>query len=269
MSAQRAGRCENAPSWKELEDRELELRGQLHDGGGEPSRKLMDDWRTTALNLFEAFKQEAASSPWSELCHRERYLRNRMLKGPFDDLQPEAKMLRGWWGAVETLLNVYHIELAKSGFAPTAAEARPVQIPLELAAVLKNQCGYLAAGLVPELMKDVTKGEGGRRRKGPDEKRDIGIGIAYCRACCPEGLEHAGNVVRITIDPHPVKTVAGWFGVKERTVQGWVHDEEPAFLGLGEINADNLVSRTQQAGRRYSAAGRSAKAIQDRATKRT
>lgn len=265
MTGKRAGHCEKALRWIALVNRELELRGQFHESGGKRSRKLMGDWRATALKLFEAFNREGPSIPWSELCDREIYLRNRILKGPFDDPQPEAKMLRAWWGAVETLMDVYQRELAKSGFAPTAAEARPVQIPFELAGILKNQFAYLAAGSIPALIKDVTKGQQGRRRKGPDERRDIGIAVAYIRACSPDGLEHAGRVVRITHDPRPVKTLAGWFSVEERTVQGWGHDEEPAFLGLGEINADNLVSRTQQAGRRYSAAGRSAKAIQGRA----
>lgn len=269
MSEKCVRRCDITASWGEFVDRELQLRSQLHDDGDKRTCRLMTDWRSTAVDLFELFKQQAFTIPWSELCSREDYLRSRILMGPFSDSKPDAEILRKWWGAVETLMDVYQRELAKSGFAPTAAEARSVQIPFGLAMFLKQQFGYLAAGLVPEPIKDVTKGERGRRSKGPAERRDIGWAVAYHRACAPKGVEHAGKVVRITNDRHPVKTLAGWYSVDKRTVQGWVRNEEPAWLGLSEINADILISRTQQAGGRYSVAGRSNKAIESRGTKRT
>jgi len=165
--------------------------------------------------------------------------------------------VRAWWQTVSDVLNGYSrlIAMGENVTPP----------PVEIAVVLGNLAAYLAVGKIPGPIADaVTEG---RHAPGPTESRDIGLAVAYRKACLPNGIEHCGETIKIS-DPHAVKTLQGLFGVCRTTVQGWVKNCPAAYLGANPVGAELLTDMTRSAGARYLGSGRSNIAIGARATKR-
>ena len=98
------------------------------------------------------------------------------------------------------------------------------------------------------------------------ETRDIGVAVAYRKACDQEGILHNSKVVKVD-DLHPTKTIAQAYEVHETTVWGWCRKYQPAFLGVNDINAEVLKGLMEASGRRYQRAGRSKTAIRFRNAK--
>jgi hypothetical protein len=167
-----------------------------------------------------------------------------------------SKALREWWGATESALRMYRIELAGGRvlYPP----------PLEILEGLENMAGYLAIGQMPGVVDDAISE--GNHTAGPGERRDIGIAVAYMMAAT-DGIKHAGEQIIIT-DKHHNKTVCDAFGIHRNTALGWRRTYKPAFPDLHPINGEILRSLMREAGERYKRAGRSRSAITERQTKR-
>jgi hypothetical protein len=193
---------------------------------------------------------------WRTLLEREAGARAALFRGATRP-QDRREELRAWWGVVADLLGLY-----------ARLSARSIHVeppPAEALSVLSGLAGYLAVGQIPDPIRDVVGG--GRRRPGPTERRDIGLAVAYRLAARPGGLVHNGETIHIR-DRTPTKTLAGWFGVKSNTVQGWVRLYAPAQPRVRTMTAELLCSLTIKAGRRYSRDGRSRSAIVKRNAKR-
>ena len=106
-------------------------------------------WQKPPLRFAE-FVKSAANVSWLELCEREYFIRDRLLRGPRDDADPDGEMLRGWWAAVQCLFLRYAREMARPG-APSRrpARGRSEIFPPELAAKIAGLAGYLAVGTIP------------------------------------------------------------------------------------------------------------------------
>ena len=193
---------------------------------------------------------------WRSLCEEEQQRREELHRG--DGKKPSRDQLRSWWKAVENLCRAY--ARAPAEFR-TGQRHEQVMFPPDLANALAGQTGYLAVGAIPVLIEDVrTKG---RTSPGPHERRHIGLAVAYRKACMKHGIIHRGERIKIA-DNKPVATLAKWFGVNRRTVQGWCRDFKPAFLGVNSIDANVLILITKRAGQTYTVAGRSALATSRR-----
>ncbi len=136
----------------------------------------------------------------------------------------------------------------------------PVEAMLRAADVF----GGLAVGKVDPLIDEARKI--GQHAPVPSEARAIGIAVAYKMACEEPGIEHNGLRIKIN-DPASTKTVAIAYHVNEATVRKWVRNHEPAFLGIGYINASALTDKMKRAGMRYQYSGRSNAAIKRRNAK--
>jgi hypothetical protein len=90
--------------------------------------------------------------------------------------------------------------------------------------------------------------------------------VAYYSAACG-GIEHQGEIVTID-DPKPIATIAKEFEVAIDTVEKWLKNQRPSYLGHGSINERVLRELMCKAGRRYRSAGRSHAAIEARNAKR-
>ena len=136
--------------------------------------------------------------------------------------------------------------------------------PPQLAMTIGGLAGYLAVGTIPLPIGKVATV--GHPAMGPSELRCIGLAVAYRQACRPEGIEHEGQIIRVS-DPAPIGTLTQWYGVDKRTVQSWLQRHPHAFLGPSSINAEVLVSLTP--GQNYRLAStRSTEAIARRNAKR-
>jgi hypothetical protein len=253
-------------NWWQLQNLELELRGRIPERVDAPKQSDLRAWRKTALALLAEFVKSATNVSWLELCEREYFIRDRLLRGPRDDADPDGEMLRGWWAAVQCLLLRYAREMARPGAPSLDSRGRPAIFPPELAARIAGLAGYLAVGSIPSPISEAATV--GRPAIGPSELQYIGWAVAYRDACRPEGIEHEGQMIRI-LDPAPIRTLTQWYGVRKRTVQGWLSRHPRAFLGVNSINAEVLTTWTQRAGRQYRLAStRSTDAIARRQAKR-
>ena len=155
-----------------------------------------------------------------------------------------AKDYRSWWRNVENTL----VEWLRAG----AKEPAPGDLLISLSQI----AGDLAVGKIPPAVAKVVGR--GRSGLGPNERFDIGWGVAYINAVTEN---------RITDDPNPIKTVAESFVVDRRTVLGWKQRVTPVFES-DLFSPDSLRRGMEKAGRRYQEAGRSSAAIEKRAAKR-
>jgi hypothetical protein len=251
-------------NWYQLQKLELELRGRVLKSAGAPKQPKMVAWRKAALALLAEFENSAPNVSWQELCEREYFIRDRLLPGPRHDAEPDGEMLRAWWAAVECLLLRYARDVA----GPPAVDlrARSLMFPPLLAATMATLAGYLAIGTIP---LPISKAAAlGHPAIGPSELRCIGWAVAYRDACRPDGIEHEGQVIRIS-DRAPIRTLMQLYGVQKRTVQSWLKRHPRVFLGVNSINAEVLVKLTQRAGQEYRLAStRSTEAIARRQAKR-
>jgi len=135
---------------------------------------------------------------WLAALHHEQDLRERMnwqrLNGPFPShnqmenweprpgINPSSKSLQKWWAAIAAVWREYSRQIAIGEL--------PDPPPAELAAVMAGFCGYLGVGKLPGPMKDALSE--GRTPLGPEERRDIGLAVAYHRAA-KGGIIHNGN----------------------------------------------------------------------------
>jgi hypothetical protein len=164
-----------------------------------------------------------------------------------------GEFARAYFGALEHLLDVY------SSKENWGSDGLPLHnLPQDMAWTLKGLSGYLAVGTIPEPIADCAK-KHGRSEAGPDERRDIRVAVGYIKAVKAGVLD----------DRSPTASVAAAYDVKKRTVQGWsaAHsDVDPAAVAHG--HPEFLASLMKKAGQRYRRAGRSAAAIERRASKR-
>ena len=114
------------------------------------------------------------SDELTELILNERAARFLLREEGSDDQR--LGTTRDYWKAVEALFahlghRVPNVDCAD--FADTAL-------------FLAQQAGYLGAGVVPDPIRDVAKK--GNHSPGPSEQRDVGLAVAYRKACSPEGL---------------------------------------------------------------------------------
>jgi len=181
---------------------------------------------------------------WRALFEQEVAARDRLARLTLDGSRPHGKIVRSWWKRVQELLEAYAVAVARG--------TRPEPPPAELAGILSNLAGYLAIGQLPGPISNARRE--GRRSPGPDELRDIGWAVVYRQASRPEGINHNGESIRVP-DATPVKTLARLFEVDANTVRGWVRYYPQAFCGVNNINADVIIKRTEQAGRRYAKLG--------------
>jgi hypothetical protein len=187
---------------------------------------------------------------WRGLLVQERQLRDLAYR------QRKPEILRDWWASVADILHEY---------VRSIAEGRPHPPPVEIIGTCANFSGYIAVGQLPDPIKDAVK-TAGRRRPGPAESRDIGFAVAYCRAACG-GIEHQGKMITID-DPKPAVTTANEFEVAIDTVEKWLKNHEPSYLGHVSISGRVLRDLMCKAGRSYRSAGRSHAAIKARNAKR-
>ena len=189
------------------------------------------------------------------LIELEQRLRTELVKA---DRQPGGASpdeIRNWWAAVRSVWEVYAREIAKN--------RSPIP-PGGLAIVMARMAAELSSGIIPKYIADVAVR--GNPPMGYWETRDIGVAVAYRKACDQEGILHNSKVVKVD-DLHPTKTIAQAYGVHESTVQGWCRKYQPAFLGVNDINAEVLKGLMEASGRRYQQAGRSKTAIRLRNAK--
>lgn len=214
-----------------------------------------------------------ASIKWLETLSHEQAIRRKLewqaANGPYPaageisdwepqfGITPSKEQLREWWSAVEAVWREYSRQTA-AGFTLNPP-------PAELAGIMGNLAGYLAVGQLPDPISEATRSEG-RTAPGPDERRDIGIAVAYHRAAT-EGLLHNGKVVRVEDRTH-TKTICGLYDVRDSTVRSWMQKHQPAFLGINDITPSLLKARLVQAAKRYRNGGRSKAAIEQRCAKR-
>jgi hypothetical protein len=169
----------------------------------------------------------------------------------------QGKAFRSWWRRVADVLFEYEKVVAGGG--------RPEPPPVILLRALCGQAGYLAVGKLPDTIRlSLLRG---RTAPGPTEARQIGMAVAYWRACSPEGHSHNEIAIRID-DPDPVERIHLWYGVAKRTVYDWLARFDPAYLGVNDVNSELLIKFTVTAAEQHRAAGRSQAAISRRARKR-
>jgi hypothetical protein len=187
--------------------------------------------------------------PFAAMLEAERRAREAL------SAEPSQDGIRAWWAAASAVLVRY---------AEGREWTRPgAPAPAELALIVGRIAAELAVGRIPDVVADVA----GAGSKGLAllESRDIAWAIAYRQACAPEGLSRGGKLVRL-VDRAPVATLADWFGVSRRTVQGWCARGQME-LPPGPLTTKIVRHYTQQAGARYQNAGRSSSAIRQRAPK--
>lgn len=165
--------------------------------------------------------------------------------------------LRDWWAVVSAICTEY---------AHAVADGRDVLPPAEMMAVLGVMAGDLSVGRIPKPVSDSAK----RGRSIPNlvESRDIGLAVAYCLACRPDGYTNKGVTIRI-IDPKPIEQICDWFGIGRRTAQQWMKDRQPVDLRRNALNEEVLVCMVREAADRYRDAGRSFNSITRRQSKRS
>ena len=184
---------------------------------------------------------------WVNLLRQEFHARTQL--GNKLNNGTSKNQLRAWWGTVAEVLMEYAKRVA-GGSAPETPMA-------EMAIVLAHLARDLAAGVVPDPIKDVATR--GRTKPGSFEARDLRMAVAYHRACSPPGLLHRGEYIKLD-DPAPVQRIHLWYD--------WLERYEPAFLGENRINEDVIINEPVAAGERYRAAGRSQQATRKRDLKR-
>lgn len=171
--------------------------------------------------------------------------------------EPSPDIIRSVYLAANSVLRIY--------CGPhNWRHGQPIEaIPLQLIHMIANQIQYIAAGQIPDPIKQLT--HRGRVEAGPHESRDIGIAVAYLRSV------EAGAIK----DSRPVITVAEAYSVTRRTVMrwkselSWVKPEHfyPSAAGAGE-RAELIAAGMVKAGKQYGQLGRSARAIASRNSKR-
>lgn len=133
-------------------------------------------------------------------------------------------------------------------------------VPTEASYLIKASAewfGFLGAGQIPDIIADA--GQRGRHHPVPPELRQIRLAVAYRHAAGPIGIPGKGVAIAVS-DPHPVKTIAGWFGVHPRTVRGWVQRYAPAEV-THLSSAAMFEHLVETMGKRYQQMGRSSAAI--------
>jgi hypothetical protein len=194
-------------------------------------------------------------SAWRTAIDRERKARQALRDEGLDG-GARHEAVRSWWSAVEEVLR-FNVEALNAGHAPQPP-------PSELMTVLRQLADQLAAGIIPDPIRDVAAKGKGRPGAGPMERRDITWAVAYRHACNDDGLLWSGVQVRIN-DPHPMKTLAGWYGVTRSTVKEWMRkgpiSELPAAPGGADDGGEAsslsalLTTLTKNAGARYARLG--------------
>ena len=127
------------------------------------------------------------------LIKSEQRLRTELVKA---DRQPGGASpdhLRNWWATVGSVWEIYARETAKN--------RSPIP-PGGLAIVMARMAGDLSRGIIPDCIANVAVR--GNPRLGHWETYDIGVAVAYRKACDQEGILHNSKVVKVD-DLHPPK----------------------------------------------------------------
>jgi hypothetical protein len=158
--------------------------------------------------------------------------------------------LRQWWEETsEVLLAAVHLEV-HFGIRPDP----PIH---ELLAKLSVAARDLSNGNVPVLVSGVVTQ--GRPRTWDAERRDIGRAVRYVEAA------KAGLID----DRRHNATVREAFGVTGVTVRDWCRNSDFYLDRVPESEMpDHITAEMIKAGKRYQVAGRSAKAISARGSKK-
>ena len=216
---------------------------------GELPWRFVREKAVTALDRLQRFKEWRAS-PVDEG-------RSQVAAqfGFSDDPALEGQLLRSWWQAVADAF----ARMARMAAAGEAIDP----VPAELFRVMGGLSAYVATGKLPEPIEMAVKR--GRTAMGPSEKRDIGLAVAYQRAC-NGGFEHNGVLLKIK-DRAFNRTISEAFGVDKTTARHWCAEIDPAVMPVNDISADTLADMMRGAGANYRQAGRSNSSISTRGSK--
>lgn len=148
---------------------------------------------------------------------------------------------RSWWFAAHEVLAVYNLAQVQLGrtLAPFPGMA------LMRLSKLSHDLGQ---GIVPEVVRDASKGRIGRPI-GWDERRDIANAIYYIDAC------KAGMIA----DRAYNMTVRQVYQVTSRTVQKWMQNADTLCANVPRaLSPDEITNRMHVSGKRYARIGRGA-----------
>ena len=161
------------------------IRGRILERVGKPKPSDLHAWRKAALALLTEFVRSTITVSWQELCDREHYIRDWLLRGPRDDEVPDSEMLRAWWAAVQRFFQLLSRKLPSQACPKGTPKFQSAVFPPELRATMAGLAGYLAA-TIPLPISEV--GKVGRPAMPPSELRDLDSGpIAYRDACRRKG----------------------------------------------------------------------------------
>lgn len=173
---------------------------------------------------------------WRQLIEEEKRAYARALSA--EDKGGAAKrenLSREWFAALGELMS----EHSRSHIAPH--EDGPLEpYPVDAIVRVSNLMKTLAAGRVPQIVKDISAA-GGRPGRWPLQRRDIAIALRYIDLVKDKKIkQRAFN-----------RTVAEAFGVDRTTVQSWWKARDKYLSDIPDTPADQFPRKLHEAGARY------------------
>jgi hypothetical protein len=186
---------------------------------------------------------ESEGQRWRQIFEAERARAERCIE--LDRKRPrrhtaKSEAARAWWASVSELLVAY-------ARLRTHAKLWPDPEPLEALLALAHLADDLAAGTLPEMIRDVAEAFSGRPM-GRAERHALAYAVLYIEAALRGEIE----------DRFPKKTVSEIYGVSAQTVRNWLGRRDELLVRFPSANMDAtvLASRMRHAGHRYSKVGR-------------
>ena len=179
--------------------------------------------------------------------HYFRMAQEKWTSSVLREKNPDPVAVKQLWEAVNSVLQAYC-----RGMNFTRHGVPKEHFPVIVADFLSDQVDDILQGRTPRPIKDMVRP--GSPGVGSVERTDIGMAVGYIRAA-KTGLIK---------DKHPVKTIAGLYGVTDRAVRYWktkYKQIQPDFFpNLDSVElGERLAQAVKDAGFRYQRGGRGSK----------